>query len=112
MPRPKGRGAARQNKGGDRSLKSAWAGGNYHNADSDASASSSDSELEAASGKGMRISIRHVLPIISHLLFNSCLHVARSGFKNKSLQSSQSMHAFTALSAHNPVLTISRASGR
>lgn len=44
MPRPKGRGAARQNKGGGKSLKSAWAGGNYHNDVEDVSGSGSDAE--------------------------------------------------------------------
>lgn len=53
MPRPKGRGAARQNKRGDASLKSAWADGNYHNRDEDAaSGSTSDSELEEGNSRG------------------------------------------------------------
>ena len=33
MPRPKGRGAARQNKRKDSGLKSAWAEGRYHGRD-------------------------------------------------------------------------------
>ena len=59
MPRPKGRGAARQNKRADGNLKSAWAGGNYHNKAEEASGSSSESGLEeAGSPKHSNISMR------------------------------------------------------
>lgn len=49
MPRPKGRGAARQNKRKDgEGLKEAWAGGNYHSRAA-GSESHSDSEAESQS---------------------------------------------------------------
>ena len=55
MPRPKGRGAARENKRKEGNLKTAWAGGNYHRQEDQGS----DSEAEEGHASASNITMRY-----------------------------------------------------